>query len=423
MRRGRLALAVAIGLCALPAAALDWPQWRGPQRDGISQETGLLKVWPKEGPKLVWQVNKVGFGYSTPAVAGDRIYLLGNTGKKDEFVVALNAQDGQQIWKKRIGVVGPNIGPQYPGARGTPTVDGEYLYAIGSNGDLVCLETATGNIHWHKDLRTDFGGKPGFWAYSESPLIDGTLLVCTPGGSDATMVALNKQTGDVIWKSPIPGADTAGYASVAIAEVGGVKQYVQFMQKGLVGVEAKTGKFLWRYEKTAKASPANIPTPLVSDAYVYSASGYGGGGLVELKPEHGSVKIEQVYYSKKLPNAIGGAVQVGGFLYGTNSQGLMCADFKTGKLKWQDRCVGSGSICYADGCLYVHGEQNNSVALVEATSEAYHKKGEFTPPNTPGHSGRGPKAWAYPGIANGHLFIRDLDHLWCYDLHSEGGAK
>jgi len=417
MRIGRLALiVVGIGLCAWPVFALDWPQWRGPQRDGISQETGLLKEWPKEGPKLLWQVDTVGFGYSTPAVAVDRIYLLGNKGKKDEFVEALNAQDGQQIWKVRIGDVGPNLGPQYPGARGTPTVDGELLYAIGSNGDLDCMETATGKIRWHKDLRTEFNGKPGMWAYSESPLVDGDVVVCTPGGPDATMVALNKQTGDVIWKSSIPGADAAGYSSVAIAEIGGVKEYVQFMQKGLVGVDAKTGKFLWRYDKTAKASPANIPTPVIHDAFVYSASGYGGGGLVELKPENGGVKVEQVYYSKKLPNAIGGTVEVGGFLYGTNSQGLMCADFKTGDPKWQDRCVGAGSICYADGCLYVHGEQNNSVALVEATSKGYHKKGEITPPGTPKHGGRGPKAWSYPVIANGHLLIRDLDHLWCYDL-------
>jgi outer membrane protein assembly factor BamB len=417
MRLGRVALiVVGIGLCAGPAIALDWPQWRGPQRDGISQETGLLKAWPKEGPKLLWQVDTVGFGYSTPAVAVDRIYLLGNKGKKDEFVEALNAQDGAPIWKVRIGSVGPNMGPQYPGARGTPTVDGELLYAIGSNGDLDCMETATGKIRWHKDLRAEFNGRPGLWAYSESPLVDGDVVVCTPGGADATMVALNKQTGDVIWKSPIPGADTAGYSSVAIAEIGGVKEYVQFMQKGLVGVDAKTGKFLWRYEKTAKASPANIPTPVVHDAFVYSASGYGGGGLVELKPENGGVKAEQVYYSSKLPNAIGGTVEVGGYLYGTNSQGLMCVDFKTGNLKWQDRCVGTGSICYADGFLYVHGEKNNSVALVKATPDGYHIEGEFTPPGTPSHAGRGPKAWSYPVIANGRLYIRDLDHLWCYDL-------
>jgi len=422
MRIGRLALiVVGIGLCAWPVFALDWPQWRGPQRDGISQETGLLKEWPKEGPKLLWQVDTVGFGYSTPAVAVDRIYLLGNKGKKDEFVEALNTQDGQQVWKVRIGEVGPNLGPQYPGARGTATVDGEALYAIGSNGDLDCMETATGKIRWHKDLRSDFKGKPGLWAYSESPLIDGEVLVCTPGGPDATLVALNKQTGDVIWKSAIPGADTAAYSSVMIAEVQGVKEYVQFLQKGVVGVNAKTGEYLWRYERTAQGSPANIPTPVIHETYLYNATGRGGGALIEIKP--GAEKPAQIYFSKRLPASIGGSVEVGGNLYGTNSQGLMCADFKTGNIKWQDRCVGSASICYADGLLYVHGEENNTVALVKATPDGYHKEGEFTPPGTPNHSGRGPKAWAYPILANGRLYIRDLDHLWCYELRSEGGGK
>ena len=323
---------------------------------------------------------------------------MGNKGKKDEFVAALGVQDGKQLWQRHIGEVGQNLGPQYPAPRGTPTVDGDLLYAVGSNGDLVCLETASGKIVWHKDLRSDFQGMPGNWAYSESPLIDGNVLVCTPGGSEATLVALNKQTGDVIWKAPVPGGDRAAYASVTIADVGGVKEYVQFLQKGVVGVDAKTGKFLWRYERTAQGSPANIPTPLIHENYVYSATARGGGALVELKP--GTAKPQQVYYSKRLPSSIGGTVEVNGSLYGTNSQGLMCADFKTGDVKWQDRCVGPGSICFADGCLYVHGEENNSVALVEATPEAYREKGEFTPANSPSHSGRVPKAWAYPVIAN-----------------------
>jgi outer membrane protein assembly factor BamB len=422
MNARRLAwIVVGVGLCVSPAGAADWPQWRGPQRDGISQEMGLLKEWPKEGPKLVWQVDKAGFGYSTPAVAGDRVYLMGNKGKKDEFVLALNTTDGQQVWQRRVGEVGANLGPQYPGARGTPTVDGDLVFTIGSNGDLDCLEAATGKIVWHKDLRSDFKGMPGNWAYSESPLVDGNVLVCTPGGAEATIVALNKQTGDVIWKSEIPGGDRAAYSSVTIADVGGVKEYVQFLQKGVVGVDAKTGKFLWRYGRTAQGSPANIPTPIVHGTFVYSASGRGGGALVELKP--GAADPAQIYFSNRLPTAIGGAVKVGDFLYGTNSQGLVCADFKTGDIKWKDRGVGAGGICYADGRLYVHGENNNSVGLVEATSEGYHPKGEFTPANTPDHSGRGPKAWAYPVIANGRLYIRDLDHLWCFDIRSESAGK
>src|SRR5207253_5307181 len=183
MNARRCSLAMAALIVFLQAA--DWPQWRGPQRNGISDETGLLKEWPKEGPKLLWQVKDIGGGYSTPAVVGDRLYIVSNKSMDNEFVQALAVMDGKQIWAQRLGKVGPNMGPQYPGARSTPTVDGDALYALGSDGDLACLETATGKPHWAKNLRQDFGGKPGMWAYAESPLVDADVLVCTPGGKDA----------------------------------------------------------------------------------------------------------------------------------------------------------------------------------------------------------------------------------------------
>jgi outer membrane protein assembly factor BamB len=418
MRRARLPLCVILmvmGMGALPAMAGDWPQWRGPQRDALSAETGLLKEWPKNGPKVAWQNDKVGDGYSTPAVTGERIYLIGNEGKKKEFVEALNAQDGRQLWVQVVGKVGQNLGPQYPGSRGTPTVDGDLVYAIGSNGDLDCIEALTGKIVWHKDLRSEFAGVPGNWAYSESPLIDGNVLVCTPGGSAATIVALDKQNGDVIWKSPVPGGDRAAYSSVMSVDVAGTKEYVQFLQKGVVGVDANTGKFLWRYEKTAQGSPANIPTPVIHDGYLYSASARGGGALIKINS--GKAAPTEVYFSKRLPASIGGSVLVGGYLYGTNSQGLMCVDFKTGNIKWQDRSIGPSSILFADGNLYLHGE-NNKVALVEASPDGYHKKGEFLPPSGTERAGGGIKAWQYPVIANGHLYIRDQNILWCFDIRS-----
>jgi outer membrane protein assembly factor BamB len=402
-----------LGWFAPDAGAADWPQWRGPQRNGISQETGLLKEWPKQGPELLWQLKDIGNGYSTPAVVGSRLYLLSNKGMDNEFVQALEVKDGKQAWSTRLGKVGPNQGPQYPAARSTPTVGGELLYALGSDGDLACLETATGKVRWQKNLRTDFAGKPGMWAYAESPLIDGDVLVCTPGGSEATLVALNKKTGDVIWKSAVPGGDQAAYASANVVEVGGVKQYVQFLGKGVVGVDAKTGKFLWRYEKTAQGSPANIPTPVAHEGYIYSATGRSGGGLVKLKVDKGEVAAEQVYFEKKLPTAIGGAVAIGGYLYGTNTGGLVCAEFTTGTVKWQHKCVGPGAVCYADGRLYVHGEKGD-VALVEATPDAYREKGRFTPPDQPDR-GRS-QAWAYPVVAGGRLYIRDLGAIWCYEV-------
>ncbi len=408
-----LLVVLGFGLLSRAAAAADWPQWRGSQRDGISTEQGLLGQWPAEGPKLRWQVNDIGDGYSTPSVVGDRLYLLSNRGQDNELVQALAVGDGQQSWTTRIGNVGPNRGPQYPGSRSTPTIDGELLFALGSDGDLACLERGSGKILWQKNLRTDFGGQPGNWAYAESPLVDRDVVVCTPGGADATLVALDKKTGEVIWKSPVPGGDQAAYASMIVVQLDGIRQYVQFLQKGLVGVEAKTGRFLWRYAKTAEGSPANIPTPVAQDNFIYSAAGKSGGGLIQLKVEQDTVEATQIYFAPKLPTSIGGAVLVDGYLYGTNGQGLLCAEFATGEVKWQERGVGAGAVCYANGRLYVHGE-NGDAALVEATPDAYREKGRFTPPAQPDR-GRS-KAWAYPVVANGRLYLRDMGTMWAYEV-------
>ncbi len=403
---------------ALSVMADDWPQWRGPQRNGISRETGLLKEWPKEGPKLVWKIAEAGRGYSTPAVAADRLYLLGNEGLEDEFVEALAVKDGKRAWRTRLGNVGnPTQKPNFPAARSTPTVAGEFLYALGSDGDLVCLETGTGKSRWQKNLRADFAGKPGTWAYSESPLIDGEALVCTPGGSEATLAALNKKTGEVIWKCAAPGGDEAAYASVIVVEVGGVKQYVQLLQKGLAGVEAKTGRFLWRYGKAVSRYGANIPTPLANDGYIYCASAGTGGGAVKLKVKGDSVEPEQAYFESKFPAAIGGAVKLGDFLYGTTGEALLCLEFATGQVKWEDRALGPASLCCAENRLYLHGE-NGDVALVEATAESYREKGRFTPPDQPKRANEMEKAWAYPVVANGRLYIRDHGMLWCYDVRA-----
>ncbi len=390
----------------------DWPQWRGPHRDGISQEKGLLKEWPKEGPKQLWAAKNLGSGYSTPAVVGNTLYLLGNEGLENESLKALSVGKGETLWSTRLGKVGnPNQKPSYPGARSTATVNGDLIYALGSDGDLLCLDKA-GKVKWQKNVRNEFGGQPGVWAYSESPLVDGDAVVVTPGGAEATMVALNKNTGELMWKAAIPGGEQAAYSSIVLAEVGGKKQYVQFLQKGVVGVDAKSGSLVWRYDRPAQGSPANIPTPVVFANYVYASSGRGGGGLIKLNAEGGKVAPEPIYHETKVPNAIGGAVKIGDYLYGT-SQALLCLDFMTGKQKWEDRGVGAASICFADGKLYLHGE-NGEVALVEATPEAYREKGRFTPADAPN---RGPsKAWAYPVVANGRLYIFDTGTLYCYDI-------
>jgi outer membrane protein assembly factor BamB len=410
----RWLLLTAATLLAGAAGAADWPQWRGPQRTGISRETGLLMRWPAAGPRLLWQSKEVGFGFSTPAVAAGRLYLISNQGLTDESVRAFDANDGKPLWSTRIGKVGkPEQQPSYPGARSTPTVDGTLLYALGSDGDVAGLETATGKVRWQKHLRTEFGGQPGIWAYSESPLVDGDAVVVTPGGAAATMVALNKKSGAVIWKAAIPGADQAGYSSAIVVNAGGLKQYVQFLQKGVVGVHAKTGQLLWRYDRTAQRSPANIPTPVEDQGMIYTASGLGGAGLVKLKIAGQTVQPEEVYFATRLPNAIGGTVKVGDYLYGTGNAGLLCVNFATGEIKWQERGVGAGSVLYADGLLIVHGE-NGQVALVEATPAGYREKGKFTPPNLPAFGTN--KSWTYPVLANGRLYLRDLGVLSCYDL-------
>jgi outer membrane protein assembly factor BamB len=412
----RLFLLFVVVTCAFasPASAVDWTQWRGPQRTGVSAEKGLADQWPQAGPKLLWRSTEIKDGYGSPAIIGNRLYILGNDGVENELVIALDAASGRPLWQRRIGKVGnPDQEPPYPAARSTPTVDGNALYAFGSDGDLACLDAGTGEIRWQKNVRQEFGGKPGVWAYSESPLVDGNVVVCSPGGPDATIVALNKNTGEVIWKCAVPEGDEAGYASAIIVNAGGKKQYVQFLAKGVVGVDAATGKFLWRYNATG-AGPANIATPVAQDGLVYTP-GRTGSGLVKLNPSGDGIEAQQVYLTRGLPNAIGGAVLVDGYLYGTTREGLVCAEFKTGEIKWKDPSVGVGAVCSADGLLFVHSE-SGAVALVEATSAAYREKGRITLPDKPQHANQGEKSWAYPAVAGGRLYLRDKNVLWCYGV-------
>jgi outer membrane protein assembly factor BamB len=398
-------------------AVTDWPQWRGPHRNGVSQETGLLKQWPAGGPRLVWQLNDIGDGYSTPSVVGARIYLMSNRGMENEFVQCLSTRDGKVIWTTRVGKVGNPSDFLYAKARSTPTVDGDFIYALSSDGDVTCLETRNGQIRWQKSMRKEFGGQPGSWAYAESPLVDGDVVVVTPGGAQATIVALDKKTGEVIWKSQVPGGDPAGYASAIIVSAVGRKQYVQFLSKGIVGVDAKTGEFLWRYAQVAKGM-AQMVTPVARDEYVYGGAQSVGGGVVRLKAKADGVGADEVYFARGLPNNIGGAVLVGNYLYGTAGDSLVAAEFVTGAIKWKADCIGGGSVACADGMLFVHGE-NGQVALVEATPDAYRERGRFSPPLPPKRRKLGPypeRAWTYPVIANGRLYIRDIGTLWAFDV-------
>jgi outer membrane protein assembly factor BamB len=403
----------------------DWPEWRGPQRDGICHETGLLKEWPEAGPRLLWsakEVNKgknVGTGYASIAIAAGRIYTLGDR-DKTQCIVCLDEGTGKLLWATPFTAGYGDGGP-----RCTPTVAGERVYGLSPQGVLVCMDTAQGSILWTKDLKKDLGGRMmSGWNYSESPLIDGDKLICTPGGKHAAMVALNKETGDVLWQCEAPKDCGAGYSSIVIAEVGGIRQYITIMGRelGLVGVDATTGRFLWNYAKVANGT-ANIPTPIVKGDQVFASTAYGtGAGLVQLKADgNGGIQADEVYFLKanKLQNHHGGMVLLGDYVYGghDHNKGFpFCLEMKTGKMKWgPERGPGDGSaaVLYADGHLYFR-YQDNTMALIEATPSGYNLKSTFHLPKGTSNPG-----WQHPVIHQGRLYLRANDQLYCYDIKQQ----
>jgi len=435
MRRFLPVLFLVIGGPALAAdpGAYDWPQWRGPDRTGLSKETGLLKSWPKEGPKQLWKIEGLGDGYSTPSISAGKIYLLG-TKEKDEYMICLNEKDGSRVWDVKIGKA---IGG-YTAPKSTPTIDNGFAYTVSSDGNLVCVEIGKGTIKWQKSYSKDFKGQMGGWAYTESPLIDGDLVIGTPGGNTAALVAMKKADGEVVWKTAISGIyrklqaprkpskgekekspekttsnySRAGYSSVVQAEIGGVKQYVQFIDGGVVGVSAADGKLLWHYEEPANTT-ANCSTPLVRGDFVFAASSYGtGGGQAKIVKEGSDFKAEQTYFVREMQNHHGGMVLVGDHIYGTGGS-LLCVDFKTGKIAWDERGVSKGSVTYADGQLYVRSE-NGKIALVEANPTKSVINGQFMQPDRSKQA-----AWPHPVVANGKLYIRDWDILLCYDVKNK----
>jgi outer membrane protein assembly factor BamB len=418
-----LAILVATSAFAAEPGAGDWPQWRGPERTNLSKETGLLKDWPSGGPKQLWKITGLGEGFSTPSVSAGRIFLLGTKGN-DEYMICLEAKDGSRDWDVKVGQkTGGHAAP-----KSTPTIDAGFAYVVSSDGNLVCVGIDKGDIKWQKSYKKEFGGRSGGWAYTESPLIDGDLIIGTPGGESAALVALKKSTGDVVWKAEITGIDrkpvkeqagkrkrnpksysVAGYSSVIVAEVGGVKQYVQFLDGGVVGVNAEDGNLLWHYEEPANET-ANISTPIVKDGFVFAATGYStGAGKAKIVKTADGFKAEPQYFIPRFTNHHGGLVLVKDHVYGTSGS-LLCVDFKTGKIVWDDRSVGKGSVTYADGHLYVRGE-NGKVALVEANPEKYVEKGRFDQPDRSKQP-----AWPHPVVSNGKLYLRDWDVLFCYDV-------
>jgi outer membrane protein assembly factor BamB len=421
-----LAPAIALGRSPFPN---DWPQWQGPTRDAVSQERGLLKAWPKGGPPLAWKITGIGGGDSAPSIAAGGIFGMGNL-EGNAVVWALDEKYGKQLWVTSIAKAFPQRRPQSKeGPACTPSIDGDRLYAIGMGGELVCLQVADGKILWQRSLTQDFGGKVPDWSYRESPLVDGEKLICTPGGPDATMVALDKMTGKTIWKSAVPGNPTAAYASVIAIDLQGQREYVQLTRSALIGVAASDGKFLWKYDHPASRSGINCSTPVYLDGSVFAASAYGtGGGLVRLTKEPtGEVKAEEVYFTKRMQNHHGGMIVVDGYLYGANGGNekgwLLCLDFKTGKIMWDQRDSGQrkapkGSILLADGLFYYRTEDTGTMLLIEPNPQKYIELGRFEQPDRTTKP-----AWAHPVIANGKLYVRDQDTLFCYDVKAKEVVK
>jgi outer membrane protein assembly factor BamB len=393
-------------------AADDWPQWRGPNRDGISPDKGLLKEWPEAGPKLAWKATGIGIGYANVSVVGDRIYT---TGDQDgaSMVFALQLADGKPIWSAKVGEAGAPGWGNFEGPRCTPTIDGDLLYTVGQFGEAVCLKAATGEEVWRKDFREDFGGKLPEWGFCAMPLVDGRQVILVPGGDAGAVIALDKKTGELIWRSK-DLVDNIHYSSPIVAEIGGVRQYIQLTESKLSGIDAKDGKVLWQAKRKGKV--AVIPTPIYRDGYVYVCSGYGvGSNLFKIEASGGKFTAKEVYAEKKvMQNQHGGAVLIGKYVYGhSDEKGWTCQDFETGEAKWTEKeKLGKGSIVYADGMLYLREEDGKgTIALVQASPEEYKEICRFVQPNRSKKN-----SWAHPVIVGGKLYIRDWDVLLCYDV-------
>jgi outer membrane protein assembly factor BamB len=385
---------------AMAQPGANWPQWRGPNRDGISKETGLLKQWPAEGPPLVWKATGAGGGYSSFSIANGKLYTLGLRGDR-EFVIAFDIANGKEAWSTAHG--GKFENDRGDGPRGTPTVDGDRVFALGGNGDLSALDAKTGKIVWSKNVLKEFGGSNITWGISESPLIIGNKVLVNAGGPDASIVALNKSDGSVIWKSQ---SDKAGYSSAIPLQINGGTQVVFFTARRALGLDLNDGKLLWEYVKPSNRV-ANVATPIARGNRIFISSDYGtGGGVVEIKPDG---TASEIYFTNDMRNHHSSSVLIGDHLYGFSSQILTAMRFDTGEIAWKDRSVGKGSLVFADGHLYCLSE-DGIVGLVEATPAGYREKGRFEIQ----HGSL--KTWTHPVVVGGRLYLRDQDTIFAYDV-------
>lgn len=396
-------------LCTSAAIADDWPRWRGADHSDQSKETGLLKTWPKSGPKQVWLNKDVGLGYSSYSIVGGKLYTMGLRGE-DEQLIAVDAKSGRELWSITVG--GRLKNGWGDGPRSTPTVDGNDVFAMGGLGSLVCVDRNSGKMKWRVKM-TDFGGKKPGWGYCESVLVDGNAVICTPGGKLGTMLALNRATGRKLWQSAA-WKDGAQYASVVPARIQGALQYVQLTQKSLAGINPKNGSVIWKSEWPGRT--AVIPTPIIVNNEVYIASGYGVGSKKVAVGTGG--KVSDVWVNKVMKNHHGGVIRVGDYLYGySDGRGWICQSWADGEEVWSERkAVGKGAIAYADGKFILQDERKGDIVLIEASPKGWKELGRFQlSPQTTQRNPKG-KIWTHIVVSGGKMFVRDQELLFCFDI-------
>jgi outer membrane protein assembly factor BamB len=381
-------------------ANAGWPGWLGPNRDGKSTDVGLLRQWPDGGPKLVWKVDGIGVGFSSVAVTSSTVYITGDQDGK-LWIFAFDHQ-GKQLWKTDFG---PSRGGP-DGSRSSPVLDGGNLYLVNGNGMVGCFDAAGGGKKWSRDAK-EFDGSPGGWGYAESVLIYKNMAIFKPGGKNC-IVALDKTNGETLWKSSGFEAGPEYGSSIAVT-FQSQPMIITGTNRGIFAVDAERGTLLWSNDWSA-GNTANCPTPAYADGYVFWANGYGKGGIcLKLKKEDGKVAADVAWTTHDLVCHHGGYVIHQGHIYGNHDEGWACLDLKTGQRKWAERAVGKGSLCFADGMLYLFSENKGQAALATCSPEGLKLEGKIKV------DGDGP-SWAHPVVAGGRLYLRYDRHLYCFDV-------
>ena len=406
----RITTFILVSSFTLSTLAIDWPQWRGPNRDGVNPEKNLLEKWPEGGPKLLWRDGGVGGGFSSVATSDGVLYTLGDL-RDACYLFALDPK-GKQLWKGRVGLPGGHR--KYPGPRSTPTVTGGKVYVLGQQGDLVCFDIKAKKETWRVNLAKDFGGAMmSGWRWSESPLIDGKKVVVTPGGSRGTVIALDKNTGKEIWRCK-DFTDRAGYSSLIVREIGGTRQYIQLTGASVAGIDAGNGKLLWQAPRKGRTAVVSTPVFDKGRLFVTSAYSVGCNGF-KISYEGGAFKAVETYKhagSAGMANHHGGVIRVGEYVYGSNSGRLSCIHLATGKVMWNEGSAGKGAILVVGDKIILRTEKG-PVSLVEVNSKAYKEISRFSQPDRTRY-----RAWSHPVVSNGILYLKDQDTLFAYDLRN-----